>query len=837
MKFTFKLLLLLSLVIAAIYAATPLWLPHIFSKQLPQGWQLQAMDTGYPDTSGIHIHSLQVKGELQAAELTLSAKDIHFNIFEFKTRINSVSLDVFMRAPNNVNTDAIRLNDLSLPSMKLTGRMPELSLEQLRLSLHQQKPLDSIARPPLVLEFDTFSIVPDSDNSFHITTRVGFDALPVAPGQLELTLNTESLKASVQFPAGKEFPKWLVLDAEQWFQGTKKTTRMNVSFDADVANREWLSSILSRGSSGLITQADGKLEAQADFAGPALQHIETLTIGTEDLHLLTDSGSVSLQANLLASREQENVIASLADSASIKFQDDAGRIDELLKRVFPEFQRDARSDVQTTLEFQPGASFKITPAETLAIHFSGGFLFRMDSSKETFSLKSNDSSIWMAEFPKLDTITTDGSFLINWNEDTASSYASPAGDVSAESFSISAEILSNDNALLSNGQASVVRGEIAELATSADQIDLQWQEFDLLNLSGNLASQTRGFANLLNDERWTGFDLSVNYQLIDGERVSGSGHLLFENGSQLPIEYSGNATTDEWNIKLPSTAVKLAQLGDLLNVAHIDLPSSMKLINGDLNLQGDVIVSHDMKATLLIEGDKFDASMKESFANDVSFSLNTMFDDQMSVDGPLSIGLISLAGGIEVSQLTARLKMENSNQFGLQKLRADLFDGQLLLENLWFSNNRIEDTQVELSHINLGRLLEFTDVDGLQGSGFLDISLPVSQDQTGISIKNGHFRATGPGRIAYSREGLTASNIGLQALENFHFKDLSGTINYQADGQYQVTVRLEGNNPDLYDGYPVAFNLTINGSLPELFEALFITGDFEDAILKEIKSQ
>ena len=52
-----------------------------------------------------------------------------------------------------------------------------------------------------------------------------------------------------------------------------------------------------------------------------------------------------------------------------------------------------------------------------------------------------------------------------------------------------------------------------------------------------------------------------------------------------------------------------------------------------------------------------------------------------------------------------------------------------------------------------------------------------------------------------------------------------------------VVVRLEGNNPALYDGYPVAFNLKINGSLPELFEALFITGDFEEAILKEIKKR
>ncbi len=64
---------------------------------------------------------------------------------------------------------------------------------------------------------------------------------------------------------------------------------------------------------------------------------------------------------------------------------------------------------------------------------------------------------------------------------------------------------------------------------------------------------------------------------------------------------------------------------------------------------------------------------------------------------------------------------------------------------------------------------------------------------------------------------MAATNIGLQAMENFQYQDLSGTINYQADGTYRITIRLEGKNPDLYGGHPVVFNLNINGSLPAAF--------------------
>ncbi len=101
-------------------------------------------------------------------------------------------------------------------------------------------------------------------------------------------------------------------------------------------------------------------------------------------------------------------------------------------------------------------------------------------------------------------------------------------------------------------------------------------------------------------------------------------------------------------------------------------------------------------------------------------------------------------------------------------------------------------------------------------------------------LKMGYSNSTAPGRLAYTKEGVAGSNIGLQALENFQYQDFSGTVDYQSDGTYQIAIRLEGENPDLYGGHPIVFNLNISGSLPELFEALFITGDFEESILKQI---
>ena len=133
--------------------------------------------------------------------------------------------------------------------------------------------------------------------------------------------------------------------------------------------------------------------------------------------------------------------------------------------------------------------------------------------------------------------------------------------------------------------------------------------------------------------------------------------------------------------------------------------------------------------------------------------------------------------------------------------------------------------------------MAFAEIDGLDGTGYLDASFPLSQKPSGMIINNGTFNSTGAGRLSYVKEAVVAANIGMQALENFHYKQLSGTINYKADGEYQISIRLEGSNPDLYEGYPVIFNLSINGVMPALFESMFITGSFEEAILKQVKSQ
>ena len=80
---------------------------------------------------------------------------------------------------------------------------------------------------------------------------------------------------------------------------------------------------------------------------------------------------------------------------------------------------------------------------------------------------------------------------------------------------------------------------------------------------------------------------------------------------------------------------------------------------------------------------------------------------------------------------------------------------------------------------------------------------------------------------------------GAMGIGGFTFADLlraESEAGIGSSNKAVINIHLDGKNPDLYGGHPIVFNLNINGSLPEFFEALFMTGSFEESILNQIRA-
>ena len=941
MKSLLKLLLILCVLIAGIYAATPLWLPYIIARQLPPGWQLEQLEAGYPGIHAINIKTLRVKGELRTTGMALAVADIRFSYQGLKTAIGSVSLDVFMRATED-SAVTLTLDDLSLPVAKLTGKLPGLSISQLRVVVHQAGNFESgnvDATAPLVLDFHEIKLIPRADNSFHLDTDVTIEGEGSSEinAQVDVDVSTNSIKARLRIPAATSSPPWLTVSLEQQDHVLETTTQIYAAFDAEAADLEWLDSLLVRSSGGMLTHMRGKLELLADFAGKERQVIEHLSLAAGQLQTGSGGETLILDADLLVSRAGEKITATLSKPAEIRYQDEAGRMNDLLAGLVPGLQRSSRPVATALAEFDAGSRFIIQTGADPSMEFSGTMKLGIASAEEIISLHATDLQIETGDFSSLESSTATGLVTLNWVTSAPFTYTSDglyleadklsfsstgdlhiagqnvvfrqtdnfdmqvenlqikrqagenrvelnseryamqgrldvdlsmsvpgvpvnfyfdgpvtavharvrlSGDershpvtIMSDELSATANLTSRDGSLVSTGSSTFTGAHISPPDVSAATIDVSWHELDLLKLTGKLGTKTQGFTAEADGETWKDLDFNIKYTLLGNAGIKGSGTLQLAAGPDLPIKFSGNTQAARWHITLPATTIKLAQLGSLLRVAHVELPASVKLTGGYIDIQGAVAVAGEITANMTISGHEMGGSMQASSIRNASFSFSTRYDNTLSASGPLLIETLTLAGGVDVTNIRADLNIDNTDTFGLKNLYAEVFDGQLNLGSLQFSENRIADTSLELTHISLGRLLAVADIDGLDGSGILDIMLPAGSDETGIYIKNGTFSSTGPGRLAYTREGLAGSNIGMQALENFQYQELSGTVNYQPDGAYRIALHLEGNNPDLYGGHPIVFNLNINGFLPDAFEALFVTGSFEESILNQIRAK
>ena len=94
-------------------------------------------------------------------------------------------------------------------------------------------------------------------------------------------------------------------------------------------------------------------------------------------------------------------------------------------------------------------------------------------------------------------------------------------------------------------------------------------------------------------------------------------------------------------------------------------------------------------------------------------------------------------------------------------------------------------------------------------------------------IRGGELVSDGPGWVRYRPDQAPAAlqaggenvNLLLQALENFRYEELRLTIDGRTDGEMDVGLHIAGANPDLYDGYPIEFNLNLEGALAEILRA------------------
>lgn len=141
-------------------------------------------------------------------------------------------------------------------------------------------------------------------------------------------------------------------------------------------------------------------------------------------------------------------------------------------------------------------------------------------------------------------------------------------------------------------------------------------------------------------------------------------------------------------------------------------------------------------------------------------------------------------------------------------------DGSALADNAAFL--------LTVENVDLGILLKIADIPGLWATGHIAGSIPVVIRNGDPVLVDGSLSAQENGIIVYQSEAGDAAQteqtkLLTDALKNFHYTALSGGLSGNANGEVVLRLSLRGSNPDLYEGYPFAINVNVEGSLADLF--------------------
>ena len=220
--------------------------------------------------------------------------------------------------------------------------------------------------------------------------------------------------------------------------------------------------------------------------------------------------------------------------------------------------------------------------------------------------------------------------------------------------------------------------------------------------------------------------------------------------------------------------------------------------------------------------------------------------ERISVSRPAELAIASIQTGVDVTDLTMTVEgewdlRERLPLVEVRNVRCVLLGGTATSQGLRADlGHPPYGLTVLVRELDLHKILSLEQQKGLQGTGILDGSIPVTVTAQGLSVKDGSFEARPPGGVINytaspeAARAVTQANanmqVVMQALSNFHYNVLQVGAQYAESGTLQLQARLEGKNPDQKKSPPIHFNLTVQENIPALLRSLRLVNDLEDSV-------
>lgn len=288
------------------------------------------------------------------------------------------------------------------------------------------------------------------------------------------------------------------------------------------------------------------------------------------------------------------------------------------------------------------------------------------------------------------------------------------------------------------------------------------------------------------------------------------------------------------------------------------LPLPLDLTHGRLIVEMDASWStangFEMRgSTATVTADKLSGRYQDYQVTGLSTTMALRNEGQEAIvmATPAAVAVRSVQTGVEITNLALSVsaawkRPDRLPMIELRDVQCDVFGGAVTSPGLRLDWTKPPHRMTfSLRKLDLAKVLSVEQPRGLQGSGVLNGTVPVTITPDGVTVEGGTLEAEAPGGVIRyasmpeSSKLITESDSHLhlvaQALNNFHYTVLRVGVEYAETGTLDLGIRLEGRNPDLKKSPPIHFNLAVQEHVPTLLRSLRLVQDLEDAVQKKYK--
>nr|CRH05658.1 Conserved exported protein of unknown function [Candidatus Magnetococcus massalia] len=256
------------------------------------------------------------------------------------------------------------------------------------------------------------------------------------------------------------------------------------------------------------------------------------------------------------------------------------------------------------------------------------------------------------------------------------------------------------------------------------------------------------------------------------------------------------------------------------------LKAHVTAVSGELGLSGHVAWGGDEEDSHLeVQVKDWEMETQVAQLDGLNLAFNFASLNPPRTDTPQKISLDSLNVGIPLHDIEAALSLGRDGVVTIDALQIPLAGGEVFSRGGTFDLQAEEHRlKLQAKEIDLALLAKLLRAQGVEASGRLHGQVPVRVEGGRVWIDNALLKTDGGGVIRHSSPAKQVLEAGgeqpgvlAQALENLHYKQLSLGLSGDLAGDLIIDARAEGFNPDLYDGFPLEINFSIQGALGDLY--------------------